>query len=356
MIIFVFLVLLCSVPGAKAAEPGKIFPDYIARPQTSAINGVFVLLVFLSHVSTYITLSGPFDTAYQTMKGYLGQMVVVTFLFYSGFGIMESITKKGLDYVKSIPWRRFCKVLFHMILAVLLYVIVNLILHKPMAFKNVLLAFIGWTSIGNSNWYIFAVLALYAIVFLAFIVCKANRWIGAVLTTLLSVAFVYWQIRIGRDSWTYNTVIVFSAGMWYSLLRVPAERFLQKSAPLWFLAFGAVFALYLVFDAKKGGGIEWYSLWAIFFMLTLVTLSMKIKIGNRLLAFFGAHVFSMYILQRIPMLLLTQIGYQQAHPYRFVTACFAATLVLSVAFDFCTDKLDAVLFRPRKPKEKEIPA
>ena len=357
MIIFVFLVLLCALPGAKAAEPGKIFPDYISRTQTTAINGIFVLLVFFSHVSTYITMSGPLDAAYQSMKSYLGQMVVVTFLFFSGFGMMESITKKGMDYVKSIPWRRFCKVLFHMILAVLLFWVVDLLLKKPPALINVLLAFIGWTSIGNSNWYIFAVLALYVIVFLSFIVCKANRWVGAVLTTLLSVLFVYWQMRIGRDRWTYNTVIVFAAGMWYSLLRGPLEKLVSRGTPLWFLSFGALFALYLVFDAKKNGGIEQYSLWAICFVLVLVLLSMKLKIGNGLLQFFGSHVFSIYILQRIPMMLLSHFGYQQGHPYRFVVACFAATLVLAVLFDWGTDKLDALLFRPRKPKlEKEIPA
>ena len=92
-------------------------------------------------------------------------------------------------------------------------------------------------------------------------------------------------------------------------------------------------------------------------LLVLVVLSMKIKIGNRLLQFFGAHVFSIYILQRIPMLLLSHFGYQEGHPYRFVVACLAATLVLAVLFDFATDKLDALLFSPRKPKqEKEIPA
>ncbi len=357
MIIFVFLILLCALPGVKAAEPGTIFPDYISRARTTAINGVFVLLVFFSHVSTYIKMAGPLDAAYQTMKGYLGQLVVVTFLFFSGFGMMESITKKGMAYVRSIPWHRFCKVLLHMILAVLLFWAVDLALKKPPALKNVLLAFIGWTSIGNSNWYIFAVLALYVIVFLSFIVCKANRWVGAVLTTVLSVLFVYWQIRIGRDSWTYNTVIVFAAGMWYSLLRAPLEKLAGRNTPLWFLSFGVLFALYLVFDFKKGGGIEWYSLWAICFVLVLVMLSMKLAIGNRLLQFFGAHVFSIYILQRIPMLLLSHFGYQEGHPYRFVVACFAATLVLAVLFDYGTDKLDALLFRPRKPKqEKEIAA
>ena len=81
---------------------------------------------------------------------------------------MESITKKGKAYVKAMPWNRFFGLWYQFALVVILYVLTNLAVGKSMTLKNVLLAFTGVTSVGNSNWYLFATFVLYAIVYLAF--------------------------------------------------------------------------------------------------------------------------------------------------------------------------------------------
>ena len=53
-------------------------------------------------------------------------------------------------------------------IAVLLYLIVNSVFGKTFPVKQVLLALAAYSSVGNSDWYIFAVLGLYLIVFAAF--------------------------------------------------------------------------------------------------------------------------------------------------------------------------------------------
>ena len=89
-------------------------------------------------------------------------------MFYSGYGMLESIKSKGMDYVKSIPGKRFAKVLLHMEIAVLLFLLTDFAIGKSYGLKTTLLSFTFWTSIGNSNWYIFIILCLYLIVFSAF--------------------------------------------------------------------------------------------------------------------------------------------------------------------------------------------
>lgn len=77
--------------------------------------------------------------------------------------------------------------------------------------------------------------------------------------------------------------------------------------------------------------------------MIIVELSMKIKIGNNILHWFGTHVFSVYILQRLPMMVLRHLGFA-GHRYAFIIISFAVTVVLAVWFDFAMKKLDGILF------------
>ena len=347
MSIFLLITLLVAFVGMKAAKPGEFHKDYISINQTTSINGLFTLLVFWSHVCTYISLDGSFDKPYTVFKSYLLQMVVVPFLFYSGYGIMESIKKKGTAYVKDIPKNRFFKVLLHLDIAVVLFLIVNFVFGKTYPVKRILLSFIGYSAVGNSNWYIFAVLGLYAVVFIAFMIARKNNILGVILATMLSVGFVYAQILLKRDSWCYDTIILFPVGMIFSIVKEPLEKLITKHDCIYFTAFGLAFLAYTLFYFKRDDGIEFYSMWGILFMALVVLATMKVKIGNGILDFFGSHVFSVYILQRIPMIILSKLGLAASHKYVFVVLCFVCTVVMAVLFDFFTGKLDSLLFKKR---------
>lgn len=343
MIIFLILTLLCALPGIKIAPFGKLHTDYISKKQTLAINGLFTLFVFLSHVSTYIKLEGNIDTYYTAFKSYMLQAVVITFLFYSGYGIMESIKKKGRAYVKQIPEKRFLRVLIHFDIAVVLYLTVNLAFGKTYSAKHILLSLTGYSSVGNSNWYIFAVLGLYVITFFAFMLSGKSNIIGVVLTTIFSIGFVLAQMLLKRDSWCYDTIILFAVGMIFSLVKPFVEKILSKHDLIYICAVAVAFIIYFIFYKRRSDGIEFYSMWVILFMGLIVLVTMKIKIGNRVLSFFGSHVFSIYILQRIPMIILSRLGLAAESKYLFVILCFAITVVLSLGFDKFTARLDKAL-------------
>lgn len=115
-------VFLC---GAKFVKSGEFNSDYMSKDTTGAINGIFVLLVFMCHISGYMKLGGSSDTIWLDLKSWLGQLVVVTFLFYSGYGMMCSIMKKGTPYVKGIFRRRFLSLFAHFDIAVLLFLLME---------------------------------------------------------------------------------------------------------------------------------------------------------------------------------------------------------------------------------------
>lgn len=224
MFFFLAVLMFITLNSAKIAPANEFFDDYLSKEKTNAIKGIFVILIIFSHYSQYVKLGGIYDEPYLSLQKHLHQMVVAMFWFYSGYGMQEAISKKKFAYVKDIMTKRFWKVLVNFDLAVLLFLIVGTILGKKYSLDNILLSFVGWSSVGNSNWYIFVTLILYILVFISFCLLKRydEKWAlyaGTAIMTVLSVVFIYVMMKVGRPTRYYNTTILFVLGMWYSLLK-----------------------------------------------------------------------------------------------------------------------------------------
>ncbi|MCI6858066.1 MAG: acyltransferase family protein [Eubacterium sp.] len=351
MAIFLILLAIIIISNIEMPKTNQFNNDYIDIRHTNVIKGIFVLLVLLGHSIQYISVKGPWDKPYLTFHDHIEQMVVSMFLFYSGYGMIISVMKKGFSYIKTFPVKRFLIVLFNFDLVVLLFCLMNLCLKIHYDWKTILLSFTGWVGIGNSNWYMFAIFGLYIIFFLSFYLLrwyngKGSLYLGMTLVTILTVAFVYWEIRMGQPSWYYNTMILFAFGGWYALFHEQVEKILMKSDNIYFIAVIIITLFYWVSSKMKNyGGIEVYSIWAVVFTSAIVLATMKINIKSTFLEWIGQHVFSIYILQRIPMIIFSKTGFTAGSPYAFVTISFIITLGLSVMFDYWVGKLDKCILR-----------
>lgn len=173
MIIFYLLIALLVVSKLKYSRHG-FYDDYLSFDTTNAVKGIFITLVFIKHVTPYIINSGyVFDDTnigrlFLFINARVGQWIVAMFLFYSGYGVMESIKKKGRDYVTSIPCKRVLTTLVNFDIAVALFAVIAIVLHKNYSLKEYLLSFTGWETVGNSNWYIFIIMLCYLIAFVSF--------------------------------------------------------------------------------------------------------------------------------------------------------------------------------------------
>jgi len=163
----ILLCLLCiMLYKVKLAPVQSFHNDYLSHKNTVLVNGVFVILVYLSHSSAKVELSHSLDTFYLLFKQHLLQLVVVTFLFYSGYGMCESMKRKK-GYTKALLTSRLPKLFLHFNVAIALYLVVQSFLGKTYSLPHILKAMIGWSSVGNSNWYIFVILLLYVFMYIA---------------------------------------------------------------------------------------------------------------------------------------------------------------------------------------------
>ena len=310
--------------------------------QTSAINGFFVMLVFLRHFGQYISC-GRYDMIFRSLDNKLGQLIVTTFLFYSGYGIMYSIVHK-MDYLKTIP-RRFLRILIQFDVAIVLFIITDLWLEKKLTISKILLAFIGWESIGNSNWYIFAVLCLYIITYIAGKISK-NNYNLLILSVIIGCCFYTLFLYLaGKPIYYYDTIICYPAGMVYSLNFEKINIWLQKKKVNLLLNGAGAFALCIASHVAQKK-IENESIQFIFiciknmsFAWVIVALTTFLVIANPVLSWLGKYVFEIYILQRIPMAVFKSVI---ANKYLYFCICWIVTILLAIVMkkvEFFINKL-----------------
>lgn len=338
------LLVLCLIGIKFSGKEG--FDDYMSPQKTGAIKGIFVIIVLFSHVRQYVTLgTNPFHKPFNDFMLFLGQLMVVMFLFYSGYGVTLGLAKKD-GYVKTLLSKRALKVLLHYDIAILIFYFVGLALGKNYSVEKLLRSFIGLDAVGNSVWFIFVILILYVITWISFRFVKKRAVLGTAITTVLSLAAVaVLYLLKGKEYWWYDTLLCYPLGMWYALAKPYIDKLLLKDFSRWFSVTAITLTVFILLNDlfpiyHKSRKI--FIPMALVFALLIVLISMRVSINNGILRWFGKRVFGIYILQRIPMLILQHFGMNES-PLLFAAVSFAITIVLAEIFERCMDKLDTAL-------------
>lgn len=286
------------------------FKRALNKEQTTCINGIFVLFVFLSHFGQYETMP------WNNLLLAIGQLMVAPFLFYSGYGIMEQIKRRGIVYIDSMPRKRILKFYIHFCMALCIYLALSF-------------SFTALSSIGNSNWYVFAILAMYSIVYISFKQCKKHSMTSCVVFTIL---YIILMDVIKDQAWWYNIILCFPAGMILSKYKDRVCSIIQK--PIFFiflmiLAF-SLYCLHLPILA--------YEIISIAFCFLIVDVCAYKEIKNSLFHFLGQYVFEIYILQRISMNLFDPY----LNDWIYLIVCIFSTLILAYYFKKLETKVDGL--------------
>jgi hypothetical protein len=142
--------------------------------------------------------------------------------------------------------------------------------------------------------------------------------------------------------------------MLFSAVKPLVDKILMKNDVLWFTGFFGSFMLFCFFSQPqyRGTRVLYHSLFAIFFCTTIVILMMKVNIRNSILDWFGEHIFSLFILQKLVFMIFTYLKWNTNYVF-FIIISFLATMFLCVIFDEAMAKLDSFLFKKRVKKSKE---
>lgn len=339
MVFWYLLILIVSLVNVRICKDG-FFPDYLGKEQCNAIKGIFILLVYVGHAIRDIMHCGfifdqQIDRAALAFHLEMGQLVVAMFLFYSGYGVMKSLMVRGEEYLDTYPKRRLLTTLLNFDVAVCCFILLAWILGKELGFSKIVMSFIGWESVGNSNWYIFIILCCYLAFYVVFKVIGNRHWLGTVILTLVILAGIMALYHIKPITW-YTTALVFPSGVAYALYSDRLEQWIQRRYGLIIVLLSVAFLL-LSFMMKVHPlhGLT-YNMMSIVFSLLVIILTMKIRIGNQWIYWCGFSLFPLYIYQRLPMIGLRSIAGEEwvcVHPNVFIGTCFLVAVVMALLYN-----------------------
>jgi len=275
------------------------------------------------------------------------------FLFYSGFGIYESINYKGTNYVKSLPKKGIILFIKSQII-ILIFLIINLFIGIKTSLTNYLLSIIFKSSLGNSNWFAFSIILFYFYSFLSFIFIKNRKYyffgifficLFCFLHNYLVYNYYYPNIRH-----TVDNTLTFIIGFYYSLLKIYLEKIIMKNDVFYYGSLSFSIILYYKYYIYRLKTIWIVSITNSIFSLITVLVSMKVRFHNEFLTLLNSHSYSIYLLQRIVMRFISIKKYFKNN--EFIRFFFELSMILfiSIAFDNSTYFIDKIFNRKNEKK------
>ena len=82
---------------------------------------------------------------------------------------------------------------------------------------------------------------------------------------------------------------------------------------------------------------------AILFPFFIFFFTQRFTVNSRPLVWLGKHTFSIYMLQRLPMMILQKAGLDKVSVDLYLAAVLVCTGLLAWGFDFCMKRLDKKL-------------
>ncbi len=343
MSIFILLFFIMILFNNKLTK--NINVEYMSKNNTTAIKGFFVMMVFFVHTTDYLTFNKTTDWLFVNLPVQMGQMKVLPFLFYSGYGVMASIIKKGESYIKAFGKNRILRLLIQFDIVVLTYYVIGTVLGKQYDWKRVLLSLVAWEELDNSNWYIFIALLTYVFTYLSFLIFK-NRKIALGSVFVLSAIQVVLFLKFGWKSNTwYSLTLFYALGMFYCAVKDKLDNILRNNKVWWICTVGSV-ALFIVAYPYHLIHFVLTEVYYTLFMIIIILVSMRVSFDNKILLWLGENTFLIYILQRIPMNILEAIGV--SNKYMFFVVSLIITLLLTLLYQKLFEQIDKKLFQRKR--------
>ena len=134
--------------------------------------------------------------------------------------------------------------------------------------------------------------------------------------------------------------------MLFSLYRKKAEAIVNENTASWAFFTVFFFAFHTVLYADRNIGVFVYQLWVFCFAAAIVIFTMR---------WVGEHLFELYILQRLPMMILKPYMLTEEADimvrYCYVVICFLSTVIISVLYRKTIVRLAGMILTELERKE-----
>ena len=304
-----------------------------------------------------------------------GYPMVAMFFLCSGYGLYKSAGSKSNFFKRFIP-ARFIPILIPTTITFLVYVFF-------MYWKKIRFYFDSPFAVNGHNtwhpyiWYVPCILLMYLLFYIGFGLFKKDG-IGIAVVSLGIIGYIIFCIRFRYGTWWFNTPHMFLIGI---LVAKYEKRLFEICRKLYvlFLIVTIILCPVLWFLGNNAGGIYLsithhpynytYSyicdlvscifqvLYTFAFVALFYLLSMKIKIGNPVLAFLGKFTLELYLVHGIFIHMfgycMINEGIKPIFYIKNVTLFTLVVLALSIPVSFGISLIDKKVGKLLKPKRSK---
>ena len=334
---FFFIFFFLSVFNIKIKGSDGFFLDYMELENTNSIRGIFVWLIIFCHKTKYGVDKNYY---FKTIIHYLGQQVVAVFFFYSGFGIFESLKKKGNLYSKTLP-QKACILFIKFQLILLIFLVANiLVLNNKIRLKKYLESIIFRNSLGNSNWFAFTIIIFYIYSYFSFRFITYRLPFGLIIISFLcflhSIFVFYYYYP--KTIYAVDTILSFVSGFYFSFIKEHFDKIILKS-DIHYFGFTSV-VIFIYYKFSQTNDLINISIKNSLFVILIIIISIKIKFNNDLLKFLNTHSFSIYLFQRLVFMIVYKKDIFKNNDFLKISFEFTSIFFLACIFDKYTIFID----------------
>ena len=337
---FFFIFCFLSIINLQIKGFDDFFFDYMRLDNTNSIKGLFVWLIIFRHKSTYRNYN---KYLFKKIDNCLRQQIVSMFFFYSGYGIYESFKKKGKKYAKTLLLKGI-KLFIKSQIIILIYLVTCIFIIKiKITFKRYLLSVIFYSGLGNSNWFAFTIIMFYFYSFFSFGFIKYKFYYGIIIISFVCLlhSLIVYYYYFTKKKYAVDTILCFLFGFYYSYAQKYLDKIIMKNDICYFGIISITIMIYYKFFEIKYLINECIKN-ALFAIIT-VLISMKVKFNNDLLKFLNLHSFSIYLLQRLVMMITSYKNIFKDNNFIQLSLEFSSIFFIASLFDKYTTFIDNIL-------------
>lgn len=273
---------------------GRWNEDFWSREQSRTIKGICAVLIIFHHMAQ--KTCAPWLPEQYTVHGLepflqTGYLLVGVFFFCSGFGLYLSVKEKP-DYLDGFIGRHYRPIILVFIIANVCYFLVG-------------------NEFSSYNWYVYAILYLYAAFCISFKAFKRDCFSISVLAAITAFYVLICELAV-TGTWCYNTVGVFLVGILFAKYR---QRIAASIRQRYKLCLAVLFCLLTVtflagvrvnnsvgtfenakaYNTARFGAVLLQFISAELFSIFLFALNQKLRIKCRALELAGTLCFELYM-------------------------------------------------------------
>lgn len=307
--------------GIKVFKKEEWNEELMSLGQTKYLQGFMAILIVIHHISQEMCASWQYYDTFPGLNMFvpIGYIFVGVFFFGSGYGLFASYVNKPNYLSKGFLRKRVLPLLIGFYIMNWLFTLVRFFLGQDMNAKTVVSYLTGFGMSDSYTWFALVISLFYLIFYIVFKNCKKNRiLIVGITVSIISLVGIgldhYGYIMCGE--WWYNANHLFWIGMvvaknkdklfrWaqknyifkliISVLLLAAGLFLAEYARNTFSYYYEGYLPFLQVVAHRWVRLICEMIASAAFVFAILMIGMKVKIGNKVLGFFGTITFELYM-------------------------------------------------------------